>query len=327
MKTAFRKLLLEWFSRARRDLPWRKTQDPYAIWLSEVMLQQTRVATVLPYYSRFLERFPTARDLAEAEEHDVLKLWSGLGYYSRARNLQKGARMIAGGFPDTYEAIRALPGVGDYTAAAIASIAHGLPYAAVDGNVLRVLARVSGDPGDIGRSATRERLSALASELIDRRRPGDFNQALMELGATVCTPRNPQCLLCPVVRLCHARKQGREQELPVKLRPVRPERVYRTLYVIERHGELLFWQRAAGSKRLAGFWELPEPEHVPGASEGQELGSFQHSIVNQRYQFRVVQARASTVDRQLRWLSPTGIECLFSTTTRKALRVAGVPGH
>src|SRR5579872_3965323 len=190
-----RRRLVNWYLRNRRDLPWRRTSDPYRIWVSEVMLQQTRAQAVIPYYEKFLARFPDAASLAAADEAEVLALWSGLGYYSRARNLQRAARRIsaAGVFPRDYDSIRALDGVGDYTAAAVASIAFGLPHAVLDGNVMRVLARLDNDAADISAASTRARLRARAQELLDGRRPGIFNQALMELGATICVPKTPQC--------------------------------------------------------------------------------------------------------------------------------------
>src|SRR3984885_2087066 len=190
-----RRKLLEWYRKHKRDLPWRRTQDPYRIWISEVMLQQTRVAAVIPYYERFLTLFPNASALASAAEQNLLAAWAGLGYYSRARNLQKAARAIVElpRFPKDYAALRQLPGVGDYTAAAVASIAFGAPHAVLEGNVLRVLSRLVAERGDIKSQVVRRSLGALAETLLDRRRPGEFNQALMELGATVCLPKQPLC--------------------------------------------------------------------------------------------------------------------------------------
>ena len=214
MKSPIAEALLAWYDRGHRDLPWRRTREPYRIWISEVMLQQTRAPVVTPYYERFLARFPSVEALAAAREEDVLTVWGGLGYYSRARIVHRAAARIiaAGGFPRDYESIRALPSVGDYTAAAIASIAFDLPYAAVDGNVLRVVARVENDASDIGSSATRPRFRQVAQKWLNRRRPGAFNQALMELGATVCLPRNPLCLLCPLAARCRAREQDARRQ-------------------------------------------------------------------------------------------------------------------
>jgi A/G-specific adenine glycosylase len=219
--------LLAWYRRGRRDLPWRRTSDPYRIWVSEIMLQQTRAQAAIPYFERFLERFPTVEALAAAGEEEVLALWSGLGYYSRARHLLHGAQRVAaaGAFPGDYESIRALPGVGDYTAAAVASIAFGLPYAVVDGNVLRVVARMENDAAETGSARTRERFRSIAQEWMDARNPGAFNQALMELGATVCLPRNPLCPACPLESLCAARAAGTAAGLPVKLRKREPVRI------------------------------------------------------------------------------------------------------
>src|SRR5580700_932140 len=199
-----RRRLLAWYGKHKRDLPWRRTEDPYRIWISEIMLQQTRVAAVIPYYERFLALFPDVSALASAPEQDLLAAWAGLGYYSRARNLQKAARAIVelAQFPTDYAALRDLPGVGDYTAAAVASIAFGMPHAALDGNVLRVLSRVAAERGDIKSQVVRRRLGALADTLLDRRRPGEFNQAMMELGATVCLPKQPMCVRCPIQLHC-----------------------------------------------------------------------------------------------------------------------------
>ena len=232
----FARKLIDWYSQAHRPLPWRDTADPWAILVSEIMLQQTRASVVIPYWQRFLERYPTPAALAEAPEPELLAMWSGLGYYSRARNLQKAARAIAeaGGFRPDYDFLRALPGVGDYTAAAVASIAFGLKHAVLDGNVMRVAARLTADAGDIGAGVTRKRLQAAVDQLIPAGEPGAFNQALMELGATLCIPRQPQCLLCPVAEFCEGRKQGRAGELPVKLRQAVPIEEAMTLLIVER---------------------------------------------------------------------------------------------
>ncbi|MBI1898084.1 MAG: A/G-specific adenine glycosylase, partial [Acidobacteria bacterium] len=269
-----RAALLGWYGQSRRDLPWRRTRDPYRIWVSEVMLQQTRVAAVLPYYERFLARFPDIGALARASEEEVLKLWSGLGYYSRARNLSKAARQAGGPFPRSYDGIRSLAGIGDYTAAAIASIAFDLPYPVLDGNVVRVLARLTAEPGDVSAPDTRRKLHGLAGSLLERARPGEFNQALMELGATVCLPRAPQCHACPLARWCRARAEGCQAELPVKAGRLKPFRQIRTLLFIKCAVGVLMWQRSAESRRLAGFWELPECEQAPAVRIGEKLGEF-----------------------------------------------------
>jgi A/G-specific adenine glycosylase len=216
----FCKQLLGWFRQFKRDLPWRRTREPYRIWLSEIMLQQTRVAAVIPYYERFVNRFPDVRALAGAPEEEVLRLWSGLGYYSRARNLQKAAKQIAakhgGQFPSKVDDALALPGIGNYTASAILSIAFGEKLAVLDGNVARVLARLGAIRGDVRESRRWQALQKIADECLDPRSPGDWNQAMMELGATVCTPKSPQCLICPVAQFCEGRKLGIAEDLPDK---------------------------------------------------------------------------------------------------------------
>jgi A/G-specific adenine glycosylase len=216
----FRKQLLSWFRQFQRDLPWRRTKDPYRIWLSEIMLQQTRVAAVIPYYERFLERFPDLRALAEAPQEEVLRLWSGLGYYSRGRNLQRAAQRIVanhgGIFPQTELEVLALPGIGRYTAAAVLSIAFGQKHAVLDGNVARVLARLGAIEGDLRDPQRWLALQKSADDLLDAKSPSDWNQGMMELGAMMCTPRSPQCLLCPVAKFCRARQLGLAESIPTK---------------------------------------------------------------------------------------------------------------
>jgi A/G-specific adenine glycosylase len=286
------------------------------------MLQQTRAQAVIPYYEKFIERFPTPADLAQASESEVLHSWSGLGYYQRARNLRRAAIQIAqlAGFPRDYEAIRALPGVGPYTAAAVGSIAFALPLAVVDGNVLRVIARFTGDASDIGAPATRLRFESVASKLLSPADPGRFNQAMMELGATICLPRNPLCLLCPVSSGCQARIQGRQGELPVKLKRTEPVRVRTTLLIIEREGRILLWRRDPAAQRLGGFWELPSTEELPKVRAKQTVGSFRHSITNRNYTFTVMKAKLSGASQGFEWIDPSQLGQLpLSTTTRKAL--------
>jgi A/G-specific adenine glycosylase len=216
----FRQQLLGWFRQFQRDLPWRRTKDPYRIWLSEIMLQQTRVAAVIPYYERFLKRFPGVQNLAEAPEEEVLRLWAGLGYYSRARNLQKAAQQVlakhGGLFPRHLDEALALPGIGNYTAAAILSIAFGEKFAVLDGNVARVLARLGAVRGDLRETQRWQALQETADAFLDSKSPADWNQAMMELGATLCTPKSPQCLLCPVAHFCEGRKLGIAEFLPEK---------------------------------------------------------------------------------------------------------------
>jgi len=247
----FRKLLLAWYDAHARDLPWRESCDPYRVWVSEIMLQQTRVAAVMAHYHEFLRRFPTVEKLASAREASVLAAWSGLGYYRRARMLHAAAKVVVrereGKFPETGEDWRTLPGVGRYTAAAIASIAFDEPVAVVDGNVERVLQRFS------GRRMAGEDLWLAADGLLDRERPGDFNQAMMELGATMCTPRAPACLTCPVVELCPTRGEmaGTAKAARQKKREIH--------YSLDfRDGEVFLVRRARDARLMAGMWELPE---------------------------------------------------------------------
>jgi A/G-specific adenine glycosylase len=271
-KERFVQPLLEWYRRHKRDLPWRRSRDPYHIWVSEVMLQQTRVETVIPYYERFLERFPTLEALAQAPEEEVLKLWEGLGYYSRARNLQSAVREVCerygGVVPDTPEQISSLKGVGPYTAGAILSIAYGRPEPAVDGNVMRVLSRFFLIVDDIAKPSTRTRMEELVRGMIPQDAPGDFTQALMELGALVCTPRTPHCLICPVMEHCAARLEGMETALPMKKKAAPPRPEYRAAAVVkDRGGRILIRRRPAGGL-LAGMWELP---HIWLEDEQREL--------------------------------------------------------
>ena len=262
--TRFRKNLLAWFSQFQRDLPWRQSKDAYRIWLSEIMLQQTRVATAIPYYQRFLERFPDVQSLAEAPEDEVLRLWSGLGYYSRARNLQKAAQQIValhgGVFPATEPEALALPGIGIYTAAAVLSIAHGQKLAVLDGNVARVLARLQATRGDLRASGRWQGLQTNADALLAQDAPGDWNQAMMELGATLCSPKSPQCLLCPVNEFCRARKLGLADTIPAK-RKKRPMVKIRLVaaVLLDSQGRTLLLpppKREAGAKRKADVGAL-----------------------------------------------------------------------
>ncbi|HVN06530.1 MAG TPA: A/G-specific adenine glycosylase [Bryobacteraceae bacterium] len=319
--------LLRWYGAGHRDLPWRQTRDPYRIWVSEIMLQQTRAEAVIPYYSRFLERFPDAATLARASEQSVLACWSGLGYYSRARNLHRAARVVADGFPSDYESIRALPGVGDYTAAAIASIAFDLPHAVLDGNVMRVIARVTNDAADIGATVTRTRFREIAQQWLDGRRAGAFNQALMELGATVCLPRAPRCAICPLAAECEAHQRGTPGTLPVKLRKMTPVKIAATVVVVSRHGRVLLWQRPAQERRLASFWELPSAEQLPDTQEQRVAGTFRHTITHHHYEVTVLVGRVAHAAKPLVWVPVTSLTSLpLSTTARKALRLAGMAG-
>jgi A/G-specific adenine glycosylase len=291
------------------------------------MLQQTRAQAVVPYYEQFLARYPSVAALAAAPEEEVLARWSGLGYYSRARNLLRAARAIhaSGAFPTSYAALRALPGVGDYTAAAVASIAFGLPHAVVDGNVLRVVARIANDPAEIAAPRTRERFRAIAQSWLDPRRPGAFNQALMELGATVCLPRNPICPSCPLESHCAARAAGTAALLPVKLRKPEPQRIEAVLLLIRKHRRILLHRGSQGVARVAGFWNLPAPEDLPNARIGPRLGEFRHSITHHRYRLTVHEAHLASVPRSpdFRWFAPADLAAIpFGATARKALKLA-----
>ncbi len=317
----FATVLKRWYTNNFRDLPWRRTRDPYAIWVSEIMLQQTRVETVIPYYERFLARFPDVAALARACEADVLSAWSGLGYYSRARNLRRAACQIAstGSFPRGYESILALPGIGAYTAAAVASIAFGEPRAAVDGNVLRVLSRIGNDSSDIGSTASKAAFQSQADRLLDRKDPATFNQAMMELGATVCLPRSPLCLLCPVSSFCEGRKQGTANQLPVKLRKAAIDEVKMTVAVVESAGRILMWKRESRGM-MAGFWELPEAGLLSALKERRAAGAFTHTIMNRRYRVQVIAGRLGKAPPRFQWIALENISAIpVSTIARKAL--------
>ncbi len=319
----FQEALLGWFERHKRDLPWRRTKDPYAIWISEIMLQQTRVAAVIPFYERFLSRFPDFRELAAASENDLLAHWAGLGYYYRARNLQKAARTMCERdcFPGVYEEIRALPGVGEYTSAAVASIGFNLPFAALDGNVLRVLSRILADGTDIGSARGRKHFAAIAEKLLAREQPGAFNQAMMELGATVCLPKKPQCLICPVEKLCRARRTGRQSEFPIKLGKAQSVFEERVVFWMVRERQILLWQRPAEARLMPGFWELPEKSQLPEAAPGRLLGRFRHGITFHTYQFEVREAFLPNELGPCRWMDLESLASLpVSTVLRKAER-------
>ena len=262
MNRHFTTTILEWFAENRRDLPWRETSDPYAIWLSEIILQQTRIQQGMAYWQRFVERWPTVEQLAAATEDEVLRLWQGLGYYSRARNLHAAAQQIVamGGFPTTFEGIRSLKGVGDYTAAAIASIAFGLPVAVVDGNVYRVLARYFGIDTPINTTEGKKLFAALAQEMLPPDRPSDYNQAMMDFGAIQCTPTSPRCLLCPLMESCEALRKGRVGELPVKLKKLKIQTRHLTYIYIRYKGETAIHRRGEGDI-WQGLWEVLSIEH------------------------------------------------------------------
>jgi A/G-specific adenine glycosylase len=282
-KTRFQQRLLAWYDRHARDLPWRKGRDPYRVWLSEIMLQQTRVAAVIAHYHEFLRRFPTVRKLAAAREASVLAAWSGLGYYRRARMLHAAAKAVvreyAGKFPQSSEGLRTLPGIGRYTAAAVASIAFGEAQAVVDGNVERLLQRFT------GKRLAGEKLWRAAGEFLDQSRPGDFNQAMMELGATVCTPRAPACVACPVIELCATRGEFAPRSKPPRQKK---REIHYALICGDgngRDGKVFLLQRPRDVSLMAGMWELPELANGNGASA--PALTLRHSITVTDYTVRV----------------------------------------
>jgi A/G-specific adenine glycosylase len=296
--TRQRRRLLAWYDDNRRDLPWRASRDPYAIWVSEIMLQQTRVAVVIERYREFLARFPTIIALAAAPEQDVLALWSGLGYYRRARMLHKAAQFVVercgGAMPATAEGLQHLPGIGAYTAAAIASIAHGERAAVVDGNVERVLCRTEGLGGDgeagsrAGSTAFKREIWNLAAQLVDPARPGDFNQALMELGATVCLPRNPRCPVCPLVKDCITRGEHKRQP---RARMISREIAHALAVRTGSAGragdrEVLLEQRPATVSVMPGLWELPTLREM-AVPENEVRMTVRHAIMHVNYYVRI----------------------------------------
>jgi A/G-specific adenine glycosylase len=342
------KKILRWYARHQRDLPWRRTSDPYAVWVSEIMLQQTQVQTVLPYYRRFLTRFPTLQSLAAASMNEVLKAWENLGYYSRARHLHSAAREIVnrgqGLLPSAEEELLRLPGIGPYTAAAIASIAYGTKVPALDGNVRRVLCRLFAVQDPLDRTRTQRRLRALAEELIPARDPGRFNQGLMDLGATVCTPRKPACAACPLRCLCLAAIKGMQERLPVKRkRRTLLHKEMTAAILVDTRGRYLVVQRPAQGL-LGGLWKFPGGARNEGESLqqslkralreelgvpvtcGKELAAVNHAYTHftmtlhaYRCSIRDGKPRALKC-RALQWATPQSLEHLpFSRADRKVM--------
>ena len=271
--------ILRWFSENRRNLPWRETNDPYAIWLSEIILQQTRIQQGTAYWERFMQKFPTVESLASASEDEVLRQWQGLGYYSRARNLHAAAKQIveAGRFPDTLEGIKLLKGVGDYTAAAIGSIAFGIPAAAVDGNVYRVLARHFGMDTPINTTEGKKIFTSLAQELLPKDEASAFNQALMDFGAMQCTPSSPHCVSCPLTETCEALRTGKVEQLPVKKRTLKIQTRRLTYIYIRCKGQTAIHRRAAGDI-WQGLWEPVNLEHTQLSVPEGELRLVQQNV-------------------------------------------------
>jgi len=315
MTDSMARTLLRWYERNRRELPWRGAPNAYHTWVSEVMLQQTRAEAVKPYYERFLAALPTVRALAEADGDRLLKLWEGLGYYSRARNLQKAARVVmeeyGGVIPASPEELLKLPGVGLYTAGAIASIAYGVPVPAVDGNVLRVCARLLADSADVALEQTKRDVAARLLRVLPQDRPGDFNQAMMELGACICLPGAPRCEACPLADDCLAHAQGLTARFPVKS-PKKPRRVEERRLLLLRCGDRLALRRRPPQGLLAGLWELPEAFELPPAlvlsrePAGQAVHVFTH--IEWHMTAERVFLRAPLPDEDLTWATLEELE-------------------
>ncbi len=338
--TEVRSRLLAWYGANRRDLPWRRTRDPYRILIAEYLLQRTRIASGTPYYERFLTRFPTIQDLAAASLDDVLGAWEGLGFYGRARRLHAAARAIvaehAGKVPPSYEALAALPGIGPYTAGAIASIAFGIAVPAVDGNVLRVLARLFRIREDVTSMVVHRRIVELAATLVPPDAPGAFNQAIMELGATTCTPTSPACDRCPLENQCLARAVGEEREIPISANRKKPRAVPVAFALIEAKGRVLLVRRELGTL-LGGLWALPGGEVPSRASERTSLSML---VKKQTGSLIHVGPRWSPVDRTFshrKWSGsiyrcsptrrPSSGEGLRWIPIAEALRLPLVPFH
>jgi A/G-specific adenine glycosylase len=340
MDGAARRALLAWYRAERRDLPWRRTGDPYSVWVSEAMLQQTRVDVAIPYYGRWMRRWPTVAALAGAEEEQVLAQWSGLGYYARARNLHKGAQAVVrdhgGRLPATVEGLRALPGIGPYTAAAVGSIAFGLPVACVDGNVVRVVARVAGVRTAL-EAKERARIGRLAQEWLDPAAPGDWNQAMMELGATVCTPRKPRCGACPVAASCKSKNRDPEA-IPRKAAPPKVVTQSVQFAVVRRKGHVLL-VRAPSGGLLGGLLTLPggagkaplarQVETQTGVRTAVARSSVpvRHQFSHRTWEMTVRGAtwKAGEPQGGARWVAESELAgAALSAAMRKALRACGV---
>lgn len=279
----FHKTLLKWFKRHQRELPWRGIDDPYRIWVSEVMLQQTQVKKVVGYYERFIKRFPDVQQLADAPLQDVLKVWEGLGYYARARNLHKAAKIVVkdlgGVVPNEYSTFRQLPGVGDYSAAAVLSIAYNVPFAAVDGNIKRVLARLFMMNAPINDASSIKLFQQKANDLLDVKEPGLFNQAMMELGATVCRPQSPTCLVCPVNTFCNAFQAKRQDEFPYRMKKEKAPEHEMAAGIIYKDTEVLIVQRPLDGL-LGGLWEFPNGRIVDGETAEEACIRYITEVVN-----------------------------------------------
>ncbi len=336
----FQKTLLSWYDQYKRDLPWRRTSDPYAIFVSEMMLQQTQVKTVIPYYGRFLKELPDWSALAKAKEEKVLKLWEGLGYYRRARNLKAAAQMVLENFngqlPNTLEDILELPGVGLYSAGAVLSIAYQKPQPLVDGNVIRVFSRVFVLRGNLKAGEGHQRVWDVAQKLIPDQRPGDFNQALMELGATVCLSDNPQCLLCPMRSLCEAAQRGIQSELPEMPKAHKTVEVPMAAFFIEHRGKILVKKRAQEEKWLKGMWEFPSArgktltearakleKELGARSEKKSHQEIRHQITHHKIHlklFRAVLEKPLKTTSDLKWVASETLDKLPFSSAQNKLR-------
>lgn len=338
--SGFAQALLAWYDAGHRPLPWRAVRDPYAIWVSEVMLQQTRAVTVIGYYERFLALFPTARALADAPEQELLKAWEGLGYYSRARNLWRAAKIVVaehgGALPSAARALEALPGIGAYTAGAIASMAFGERVAAVDGNVERVIARVAGLREEVTVPSVRREIRERALALVPEARPGDFNNAMMELGARICVPGTPECEACPVRAWCDAHREGDADALPVKRRARAPKVERRGVAIVRCEGRVLVQRRA--ERLLGGMWQFPNAldAEEPGALTGvlgamglrvrwaREDGEARHVFTHKVWEMRLHRFAADAPARlpNCRWVDAGELDALPVPAAMRAAKGA-----
>jgi A/G-specific adenine glycosylase len=338
--TQIQKHLLAWYDQYKRDLPWRRTKDAYSIFISEMMLQQTQVKTVIPYYTRFLSELPDWPSLAKAREEKVLKLWEGLGYYRRARNLQAAAKKILeefnGHLPQTREDILKLPGVGQYSAGAVLSIAFQKPEPLVDGNVIRVFSRLFVLRGNLKTGENHQKVWEIARTLIHTKRPGDFNQALMELGATVCLSDNPQCLLCPLFQFCEAAQRGIQAELPEMPKTAKNVEVPVAAILIESKKKILVKKRAEDEKWLKGLWEFPSAEgktleeareklekEFKAAAEKKSYKDIRHQITNHKINLSLYKASTKKTlksNSHLKWVTPAELKELPFSSAQGKLR-------
>jgi A/G-specific adenine glycosylase len=326
--------LLAWYARAKRDLPWRGSADPYRVWVSEIMLQQTQVERVREFFMRFMARFPTVHELAAAREHEVLRQWEGLGYYRRARQLHAAAKRIVaehgGDFPQTVEGLMALPGIGRYTAGAIASIAFDVPAPIVEANSRRVFARLVGHARPLGGAAGDAPIWEVAERLVPRRNPGRFNQAVMDLGATVCTPERPLCQRCPLARVCLAHREGRTATIPAKTPRRAAQLVRETALIIRRRGRLLVEQRGPG-EWWEGLWDFPRAA-ATGRPRGRTLGVVSYTVTHHKITCTVVEqtvtAGAAPASNRGRWVRPGDLASLaLSSPGRRIAKLVVSSGN